>query len=135
MHLLFEQAVKRAVKKSYTIFFMVWLTMVHRLTVFLNLVIIFSCLIIFLSLPAGLFNIVANQLSGCSRHCNIDICVQYLQSIILSQADVMDIFNGIQFLPLDKNTYLRVQCFINQLEASFPETVYSMLVYNDQLVW
>jgi len=45
------------------------------------------------------------------------------------------VFNGIQFQPLDKNTYLRVQCFINQLEASIPQVLYSILLYNDALVW
>ena len=70
-----------------------------------------------------------NALNGFS------FCFQYLSSMVLSQADVMDTFNGIQFLPLDKNTYLRVQCFINQLEAVISEIAYSVLVFNDQLVW
>ena len=27
---------------------------------------------------------------------------------------------GIQFLPLDKTTYLKIQCFINMIEAKYP---------------
>lgn len=38
-------------------------------------------------------------------------------------------------MPLDKNTYLHVQCFINLLEASFPSVKYTAFLYNDQLVW
>ena len=44
-------------------------------------------------------------------------------------------FDGIQFLPLDKNTYLRVQCFINLAEATFPSIKYSVFMYNDHVVW
>jgi len=62
-------------------------------------------------------------------------CYQYLPALRLSQTDILDVFNGIQFQPLDKNTYLRVQCFINQLEAAVPEVLYTVLLYNDSLVW
>ena len=41
------------------------------------------------------------------------IIITVPQSIKLERADLVDAFDGIQFLPLDKNTYLRVQCFIN----------------------
>lgn len=60
---------------------------------------------------------------------------KYLQTLKLSQCDLLDIFNGIHFLPLDKNTYLRIQCFINRLEASFPMVKYTAFLYNDKLVW
>jgi hypothetical protein len=60
---------------------------------------------------------------------------QYLQSIRLERADLVDAFDGIQFLPLDKNTYLRVQCFINLAEATFPSIKYSVFMYNDHVVW
>lgn len=61
--------------------------------------------------------------------------LKFLPALRLSQTDILDVFNGIQFQPLDKNTYLRVQCFINQLEATIPEVLYSILLYNDSLVW
>jgi len=63
------------------------------------------------------------------------VCCQYLPALRLSQTDILDVFNGIQFQPLDKNTYLRVQCFISQLEGAIPEVLYSVLMYNDSLVW
>ena len=44
---------------------------------------------------------------------------QYLATLRLNMSDILEIHNGIQFLPLDKNTYLRIQCFINLIEATF----------------
>lgn len=60
---------------------------------------------------------------------------RYLQTLRLENGDILDIFSGIHFMPLDKNTYLRVQCFINLLEAMFPVVKYTAFLYNDQLVW
>ncbi|XP_041362737.1 vacuolar fusion protein CCZ1 homolog [Gigantopelta aegis] len=60
---------------------------------------------------------------------------RYLLTLRMHQSDILDVFNGIHFLPLDKNTYLRIQCFINQLEATFPSVKYTAFLYNDQLVW
>ncbi|XP_052814392.1 vacuolar fusion protein CCZ1 homolog isoform X2 [Mya arenaria] len=60
---------------------------------------------------------------------------RYLQTLRPASSDILDVFCGISFLPLDKNTYLRVQCFINTLEATFPTVKYTAFLYNDQLVW
>lgn len=60
---------------------------------------------------------------------------RYLQTLKLSNADVLDVFQGIYFLPLDKNNFLKIQFFINQLEAMFPQIKYVAFLYNDQLVW
>ncbi|ELT94377.1 hypothetical protein CAPTEDRAFT_170709 [Capitella teleta] len=60
---------------------------------------------------------------------------KYLITLKLSQSSIMDVINGIHFLPLDKNTYLRIQCFINLLEAQFPRVKYTAFLFNDQLVW
>lgn len=60
---------------------------------------------------------------------------KYLLTLKLPQGDILDVFNGITFLPLDKNTYLRIQCFINNLEASFPFIKYTAFLYNEKLVW
>ncbi|XP_074648417.1 vacuolar fusion protein CCZ1 homolog [Tubulanus polymorphus] len=60
---------------------------------------------------------------------------RYLLTLKLNTCDLLDVFNGIHFLPLDKNTYLQIQCFINNLEATFPQIHYSAFLYNDQLVW
>jgi hypothetical protein len=44
----------------------------------------------------------------------------FLASVDFAKADLLDALNGIQFLPLDKNSYLRVQCLVNQIEVAFP---------------
>ncbi|XP_059170068.1 vacuolar fusion protein CCZ1 homolog isoform X2 [Physella acuta] len=60
---------------------------------------------------------------------------KYLLTVKIAHGDILDIFNGIHFLPLDKNTYLRIQCFINSLEATFPFLKYTAFLYNEKLVW
>nr|CAI5860086.1 unnamed protein product [Callosobruchus analis] len=59
----------------------------------------------------------------------------YLKCLNLAYADILDIFNGIQYLPLDKNTFLKVQCFVNHLESSYPEITHTAVLYNDHLIW
>ncbi|KXJ08469.1 Vacuolar fusion protein CCZ1-like [Exaiptasia diaphana] len=61
--------------------------------------------------------------------------VHYLQTLNFSNFDVMDVFSGIQFLPLDKNTFLKVQSFVNLVEHSFLQIKYSAFLYSDKLVW
>lgn len=60
---------------------------------------------------------------------------RYLPSLNLNTGDILDIFQGLQFLPLDKITFLRVQCFMNLVEAMFSQVKYTAFLYNDQLVW
>ncbi|XP_013403432.1 vacuolar fusion protein CCZ1 homolog [Lingula anatina] len=60
---------------------------------------------------------------------------RYLQTLKLNQSDILDVYCGIHFLPLDKNTYLKIQCLINLLEATFLQVKYTAFLYNDQLVW
>ena len=65
----------------------------------------------------------------------VSVCFKYIQTMKLDVCDILDVFNGIHFLPLDKNTYLRIQSFINQLEATFPSIESTAFLYKDQLVW
>ncbi|KAK0178558.1 hypothetical protein PV327_007436 [Microctonus hyperodae] len=60
---------------------------------------------------------------------------EYLLALKLDHRDVLDIFQGLQFLPLDKITFLKVQSFMNLIEATFPQVKYTAFLYNDQLVW
>ncbi|XP_021927483.1 vacuolar fusion protein CCZ1 homolog isoform X2 [Zootermopsis nevadensis] len=60
---------------------------------------------------------------------------RYLLTLKLNHSDILDIFQGIQFLPLDKQTFLHVQCFVNLIEATFAQVKYTAFLYNDQLVW
>jgi len=59
----------------------------------------------------------------------------YLQSMIIDEIDLFSTLDGIHFLPVDKNVYLRIQCFINLCEQTFPKIQYSTFLYRDHLVW
>ncbi|XP_015173320.1 PREDICTED: vacuolar fusion protein CCZ1 homolog [Polistes dominula] len=60
---------------------------------------------------------------------------RYLLSLKLNNSDILDVFQGLQFLPLDKITFLQVQCFMNLIEAMFSQVKYTAFLYNDQVVW
>ncbi|XP_033106088.1 vacuolar fusion protein CCZ1 homolog [Anneissia japonica] len=60
---------------------------------------------------------------------------RYIATMRLNHSDILDVHAGIQFLPLDKNTYLRIQCFINLIEANFSRIKHTAFLYNDHLVW
>lgn len=59
----------------------------------------------------------------------------YLMNLKSSDADLLDIFQGIHFLPLERYSFLKILCFINQIEEKFRYIKYSIFLYNDQLVW
>uniref|UniRef100_A0A5F5PPD4 Vacuolar fusion protein CCZ1 homolog n=1 Tax=Equus caballus TaxID=9796 RepID=A0A5F5PPD4_HORSE len=60
---------------------------------------------------------------------------KYLQTLHLQSCDLLDIFGGISFFPLDKMTYLKIQSFINRMEESLSVVKYTAFLYNDQLIW
>ncbi|KAM6320491.1 vacuolar fusion protein CCZ1 homolog isoform 4-T4 [Podargus strigoides] len=59
----------------------------------------------------------------------------YLQTLHLQSCDLLDVFCGISFFPLDKMTYLKIQSFINRMEESLNIVKYTAFLYNDQLIW
>uniref|UniRef100_A0A8D0E5C1 Vacuolar fusion protein CCZ1 homolog n=1 Tax=Salvator merianae TaxID=96440 RepID=A0A8D0E5C1_SALMN len=60
---------------------------------------------------------------------------RYLQTLHLQSWDLLDVFCGISFFPLDKMTYLKIQSFINKMEESLSIVKYTAFLYNDQLIW
>ncbi|XP_034987327.1 vacuolar fusion protein CCZ1 homolog [Zootoca vivipara] len=60
---------------------------------------------------------------------------RYLQTLHLQSCDLLDVFCGISFFPLDKMTYLKIQSFINKMEESLSIVKYTAFLYNDQLIW
>lgn len=60
---------------------------------------------------------------------------RYLVTVEVGKLDIFSIFQGIQFLPLDKYMYLKVHCFVNLVETTFRNIQRTVLVYGDQLVW
>ncbi|CAG9859604.1 unnamed protein product [Phyllotreta striolata] len=59
----------------------------------------------------------------------------YLQTIKLANADVLNMFSGIQYLPVDKHCFLKVQTFVNCLESSYDFIENASFLYNDYLIW
>uniref|UniRef100_A0A671R276 Vacuolar fusion protein CCZ1 homolog n=1 Tax=Sinocyclocheilus anshuiensis TaxID=1608454 RepID=A0A671R276_9TELE len=60
---------------------------------------------------------------------------RYLQTLHLQSCDLLDVFGGISFFPLDKMTYLKIQSFVNIVEESLSSVKYTAFLYNDQLIW
>ncbi|KAI5697447.1 hypothetical protein M8J75_010396 [Diaphorina citri] len=60
---------------------------------------------------------------------------KYLPTLRIQNCDILDLFQGIQFLPLDKMTFLHIQSCINLMQAMFPFVKYSMFLCHEQLVW
>ncbi|KAK5639874.1 hypothetical protein RI129_010685 [Pyrocoelia pectoralis] len=59
----------------------------------------------------------------------------YLKTLNLTNCDILNVFAGIHFLPLDKQNFLNVQCFINALECNYPIIEYVSFLFNDSLIW
>ncbi len=54
----------------------------------------------------------------------------------IGNSDFVDVFQGIQFLPLDKKTYLHAQSHMNQLHSEFDKEVeFSALLVKQHVVW
>uniref|UniRef100_A0A4W3HAB8 CCZ1 homolog, vacuolar protein trafficking and biogenesis associated n=1 Tax=Callorhinchus milii TaxID=7868 RepID=A0A4W3HAB8_CALMI len=60
---------------------------------------------------------------------------RYLQTLHLQSRDLLDVFGGISFFPLDKMTYLKIQSFVNRMEENLSLVKYTAFLYNDQLIW
>uniref|UniRef100_A0A1B6CC35 CCZ1/INTU/HSP4 first Longin domain-containing protein n=1 Tax=Clastoptera arizonana TaxID=38151 RepID=A0A1B6CC35_9HEMI len=60
---------------------------------------------------------------------------RYLPRLRLQHCDILDVFQGVQFLPLDKQTFLHIQCFANLIESTFADIDYIAFLYNERLIW
>jgi len=59
----------------------------------------------------------------------------FISTLNFEQLDLFTTLEGIQFLPVDKNVYLRIQSFVNLTEDTFPKILYSAFLFRDHLVW
>lgn len=71
------------------------------------------------------------------------------QSLRLNHADLLEVFQGVSFLPLDRRSFLRVRCFLSRAEEEVDWVLQkyqkcstcsttplaSIFLYNDQLLW
>ncbi|XP_066929789.1 vacuolar fusion protein CCZ1 homolog [Clytia hemisphaerica] len=60
---------------------------------------------------------------------------RYLQTINIRQMDILDVFKGIDYLPLEKVDFLRVQCFVNLVENTFSGIHHVCFLHNENVVW
>nr|CAG4640961.1 EOG090X084E [Eulimnadia texana] len=59
----------------------------------------------------------------------------YLASVPLDNAELSDAFFGVQFLPLDKLLFLKVQSMVHSVEQIFPCIHSSLVLYQEQVIW
>ncbi|CAG4971775.1 unnamed protein product [Colias eurytheme] len=67
-----------------------------------------------------------------------NICETFFTPYISSRDisnDISNVIQGISYLPLEKNSFFSVICFIDLLEVNYPEFKCVSFVYNDQLIW
>ncbi|KAM3965217.1 vacuolar fusion protein CCZ1 [Aphomia sociella] len=65
-------------------------------------------------------------------------CEEFFAPFILSKNltnDIADVVQGINYTPLDKNSFFKVICFIDLLEINYPDFKCICFIYNDQLIW
>ena len=66
---------------------------------------------------------------------NFIFLFQHLPLMPVENADLADSYLGIQFLPLDKLSFLKVQSMVNHIEQKFPIVNSTTVLYQDQVVW
>ncbi|XP_037093839.1 vacuolar fusion protein CCZ1 homolog [Pollicipes pollicipes] len=86
-----------------------------------------------------LYRLLSGLMTGCPRQQLAEqaaaIFDSYLPQLQLQQRDIMDIYTGVRFLPLDKLSFLRLQSFVNQLEVEHPFIRHTVLYFKEHLVW
>lgn len=60
---------------------------------------------------------------------------RYLQTLNFGQQDLLDVYQGILYLPLDKTEFLKVHCFSNLIENAFPPVNHVCVLQGDMLLW
>ena len=66
---------------------------------------------------------------------NFFFMLQHLQMMPLEDADLADAFLGIQFLPMDKLSFLKVRSLVSHVEQTFPCITSTTVLYQDQIIW
>ena len=64
-----------------------------------------------------------------------DIFSRYLATLKLSESSVLDMWGGLQYLPLEAEPFLRVQSLVNRAAQQFPELESCLVLQQGQLVW
>ncbi|CAG9102520.1 hypothetical protein JYU34_005813 [Plutella xylostella] len=86
----------------------------------------------------NMFKLFLGQFSDIPIEDLYDKCEHFFTPYITSKSilhDISDIIKGINYLPLDKNSFFKVLCFIDLIEVTYPDFKCASFVYNDQLIW
>ncbi|KAG0726099.1 Vacuolar fusion protein CCZ1 [Chionoecetes opilio] len=59
----------------------------------------------------------------------------YMSCVELSGGDILSVWAGVSFLPLDRQTFLRIHCCLSLLQATFPAITHTAFFYNQHIVW
>mmetsp|Transcript_7492 Transcript_7492/g.31726 ORF Transcript_7492/g.31726 Transcript_7492/m.31726 type:complete len:450 (+) Transcript_7492:94-1443(+) len=60
---------------------------------------------------------------------------QYLLTLDIERLNLVKSLEGIQFLPVDKNVYLRIVSCVNLINNTFPQVRECVFLFKDHLVW
>lgn len=60
---------------------------------------------------------------------------QYLLTMDIERLNLVKSLEGIQFLPVDKNVYLRIVSLVNLINNTFPQVRECVFLFKDHLVW
>ena len=63
------------------------------------------------------------------------VILQYVPLLRLDQRDILDVYGGVRFLPLDRLSFLKLQSVVNQLEVQYPFIRHSVIYHKQHLVW
>ncbi|KAK4295065.1 hypothetical protein Pmani_032348 [Petrolisthes manimaculis] len=59
----------------------------------------------------------------------------YLASVEMWGGDILAVWGGVSFVPLDRQTFLRVHCCLSLLQSSVPTIAHTAFFYAHQVVW
>ena len=66
---------------------------------------------------------------------DINFYCRYLATLKLEQSSVLDMWGGVQYLPLDTQPFLSVQTLVNRCMVEFPVIESCLFLHQGQLVW
>lgn len=64
-----------------------------------------------------------------------DFFSKYILQMKLQDCDALNAFGSVQYLPLNQLLFLRVQNFINMIEATFQPIKQCIFLYDDHIIW
>ncbi|KAB7505163.1 Vacuolar fusion protein CCZ1-like protein [Armadillidium nasatum] len=60
---------------------------------------------------------------------------EYLTNNSVFLGNILTLWCGVSFLPLDKQSFLRIHCVLSLLQASFPSIVHTAFMYRNDFAW